>query len=281
MLIKEYRLVLPFSLDEFQRGQLYAVAECSKRETGGGEGVEVVDQRPFESSTVRPGHQLKGIYSKKIYRFKSKSPRVFRALLPDAAFVVEEESWNAYPYTRTVLTNPGYMGKDFFIVVETLHVDNDNGQQHNVLNADDKVLAQRKVVKLDIADDAILKPTDLNAENDIHRFRSQKTGRGPLNPGWEAQHRPLMCAYKLVTVHFKWRLLQNKVERGIHNTYPRLFGKFHREVFCWIDRWHHLTMAEVHKFEEETALELKRQINEGPTRGMAADNAQQKTVDES
>lgn len=47
---------------------------------------------------------LKGIYTKKIYRFKSKAPLVFRALLPDAAFVVEEESWNAYPYTKTVLT---------------------------------------------------------------------------------------------------------------------------------------------------------------------------------
>ena len=35
------RIVLPLTVDEYQIGQLYSVAEASKHETGGGEGVEV------------------------------------------------------------------------------------------------------------------------------------------------------------------------------------------------------------------------------------------------
>ena len=51
MLIKEFRVILPMSVEEYQVAQLYAVAEASKNETGGGEGkftfngIMVVNQR--------------------------------------------------------------------------------------------------------------------------------------------------------------------------------------------------------------------------------------------
>ncbi len=41
MLIKEYRVTMNMTVDEYQVAQLYSVAEASKNETGGGEGVEV------------------------------------------------------------------------------------------------------------------------------------------------------------------------------------------------------------------------------------------------
>ena len=39
MLIKEYRVILPMTVEEYQVAQLYSVAEASKNETGGGEGM--------------------------------------------------------------------------------------------------------------------------------------------------------------------------------------------------------------------------------------------------
>lgn len=110
---------------------------------------------------------------------------------------------------------------------------------------------------------------DYKAEEDPAKFKSVKTGRGPLGPNWKVQFAPLppggrvccgraspreggcewgsdslgsfslvtslplgiflmqqelvnqkdcpyMCAYKLVTVKFKWWGLQNKVENFIH-----------------------------------------------------------------
>ena len=41
---------------------------------------------------------------------------------------------------------------------------------------------------------------------------------------------PVMTAYKLVTVQFKWWGLQTKVENFIHTTQKRLFTNFHRQV---------------------------------------------------
>lgn len=142
-----------------------------------------------------------------------------------------------------------------------------------------------------------------------------------------------MCAYKLVTVKFKWWGLQNKIENFIQKVsriwdrscqqFPssifaramclaawevlrtatvasghsgaltsgakrrvrhsllgavmgslwarllsvictslqqerRLFTNFHRQLFCWLDKWVDLTMEDIRRMEEET----KRQLDE-------------------
>lgn len=46
---------------QYQVGQLYAVAEASKNETGGGEGVEVIVNEPYEKDGE------KGQYTHKMY----------------------------------------------------------------------------------------------------------------------------------------------------------------------------------------------------------------------
>lgn len=49
---------------QYQVGQLYAVAEASKDQTGGGEGVEVLVNEPYEEDGE------KGQYTHKIYHLK-------------------------------------------------------------------------------------------------------------------------------------------------------------------------------------------------------------------
>ncbi len=46
---------------QYQVGQLYSVAEASKNETGGGEGVEIITNEPFEEGG------RKGQFTHKIY----------------------------------------------------------------------------------------------------------------------------------------------------------------------------------------------------------------------
>lgn len=50
---------------QYQVGQLYAVAEASKNETGGGEGVEVKVNEPYEKDGE------KGQYTHKVYHLDS------------------------------------------------------------------------------------------------------------------------------------------------------------------------------------------------------------------
>lgn len=65
------RVVLPLSVEEYQIGQLYSVAEASKNETGGGEGVEVLKNEPFSGFALLNGQFNSGQYTHKIYHLQS------------------------------------------------------------------------------------------------------------------------------------------------------------------------------------------------------------------
>ncbi|KAH7957010.1 hypothetical protein HPB52_014288 [Rhipicephalus sanguineus] len=109
--------------------------------------------------------------------------------------------------------------------------------------------------------------SDYKEDEDPSTFVSKKTGRGPLKGDWMKTCKPVMCAYKLVTVEFKWFGLQNRVEAFIQKTERRIFLNFHRQVFCWMDRWHGMTMADIRKLEEQTKKELDEQRKKGTVRG--------------
>ena len=47
----------------------------------------------------------------------------------------------------------------------------------------------------------------------------------------------------------------------------KIFSKFNRQLFCWIDQWYGLTMEDIRRIEHDVALELKKQIDQGQVRG--------------
>lgn len=271
MLIKEYRVTLPLTVEEYQVAQLYCVAEVSKNETGGGEGIEVIKNEPFKDYPLLGGKYSSGQYTYKIYHLASKVPAFIRLLAPKGSLEVHEEAWNAYPYCRTVLTNPGYMKENFVICIESLHLP-DAGDQQNVHELPPEKLKNREVVNIDIANDP-LPAADYKPETDPTKFKSSKTGRGPLvGPSWKNDVTPVMTCYKLVTAEFKWFGLQSKVENVIQKSERRLFTIFHRQVFCSMDDWYGMTMADIRAIEDRTKEELEKLRREGEVRGMRADN---------
>ncbi|KAK7871709.1 hypothetical protein R5R35_013998 [Gryllus longicercus] len=270
MLIKEYRVTLPLTVEEYQVAQLYSVAEASKTNTGGGEGVEVLKNEPFDDHPLLGGKYSKGQYTYKIYHLASKVPAFIRLLAPKGSLEVHEEAWNAYPYCRTVITNPTYMKENMVIMIESMHIA-DTGHQQNVHELPPEKLKIREIVHIDIANDPVTS-ADYKPDEDPTKFKSQKTGRGPLVGHWQDQVNPVMTCYKLVTVEFKWFGLQTRIENFIQKSERRLFTNFHRQVFCWMDRWHGLTMDDIRAIEDKTKEELDRQRNVGEVRGMRAES---------
>ncbi|XP_041094657.1 phosphatidylinositol transfer protein beta isoform-like [Polyodon spathula] len=223
----------------------YSVAEASKNNTGGGEGIEVLRNEPYEKEGE------KGQYTHKIYHIHS----------------FDSSSWSS------VVTNE-YMKDDFFIKIETWHKP-DMGTQENVHGLPQESWEEVEVIPIDIADRTQVNEYDYKADEDPALFRSEKTGRGPLGPDWKinlGSHSdcPHMTAYKLVTVHFRWWGLQGRVEKFIHKQEKRLFTNFHRQLFCWLDRWVDFSMEDIRRMEEETQKELDKMRNEGSVRGMCA-----------
>jgi len=262
---------MPLTVEDYQIGQLYSVAEASMNETGGGEGIEVVKNEPFEGGvSLLGGKYTKGQYTYKKYHLASKVPTFIRMLAPKGSMEIHEEAWNAYPYCRTVISNPGYMKDNFIIVIESLHVP-DKGDQYNVHELTADKLKMREVVMIDIASDPV-SPSDYKATEDPSKFRSVKSKRGPLVGKWQGMVDPVMTCYKLVTVEFKWFGLQNRVENFIQRAERRLFANFHRQVFCWIDKWYGMTMDDIRALEDKVRDELDRQRRTGEVRGMKAES---------
>ena len=77
-----------------------------------------------------------------------------------------------------------------------------------------------------------------------------------------------MTCYKLYRVKFKWWGLQTKVQNVIFRAVFRLLTNFHRQLFCWLDKWYGMTMEDIRELEDKTKEELEELRKDGEVRGM-------------
>ncbi|XP_054568564.1 membrane-associated phosphatidylinositol transfer protein 2 isoform X1 [Eptesicus fuscus] len=257
MIIKEYRIPLPMTVEEYRIAQLYMIQKKSRNETyGEGSGVEILENRPY---TDGPGGS--GQYTHKVYHVGRHIPSWFRSILPKAALRVVEESWNAYPYTRTRFTCP--FVEKFSIDIETYYK-TDAGENPNVFSLSPVERSQLVIDFIDIVKDPV-PPNEYRTEEDPKLFHSIKTQRGPLSDNWIQEYKqqvfPIMCAYKLCKVEFRYWGMQSKIERFIHDTGLRkVMVRAHRQAWCWQDEWYGLSMENIRELEKEAQLMLSRKM---------------------
>ncbi|NXE48780.1 PITC1 protein, partial [Casuarius casuarius] len=257
---QSYYVVLDFAL-QYRIGQLYMISKHSHEQSDRGEGVEVVQNEPYED----PNHGNGQLTEKRVYLNRQvqencfsqhghKLPSWARAVVPKI-FYVTEKAWNYYPYTITEYTC-SFLPK-FSIHIETKYEDN-KGSNDSIFDKEAKDL-EREVCFIDIASDDIPERYYKESE-DPKYFKSQKTGRGHLKEGWRETHQPIMCSYKLVTVKFEVWGLQTRVEQFVHKVVRDILLIGHRQAFAWVDEWYDMTMDEVREFERATQEATNKKI---------------------
>lgn len=199
----------------------------------------------------------------KHYVFASKVPTVLKAIAPASALYLIECAWNGFPHCKTVLVS-GYLSKETLkIDVETMHIANDMNI-YNAVGLSDAELKLRKIEIVDIRSTAKPDAPDYVPELDPSKFKSKKTGRGELKPGWaeqedkrikagEAGLAPFMTCYKVVRAHCSLFGLASTVENAILGQQRGLFATTHNKAFVSIDEWIDATMDDIRKLEAETA----------------------------
>ncbi|XP_047971690.1 phosphatidylinositol transfer protein 2-like isoform X2 [Salvia hispanica] len=252
--IKEFRIVMPLSVEEFQVAQMYMVMKMQQQNTNSTEGVEVLENRPFEDDEFG-----KGQYTLKIYRLQSKAPTWLTAFAPADALVMQEEAWNAYPRCKSVIKCLYFTR--FILTIETIHTAG-CGLSDNVHGLTKEQLAIRQVEALDIASDY----NDywsymIGASNfDFSQFQSAQTGRGPLLDGWQEQCYPVMTAYKLVTIDAPYWGFGSKLEQALLAGEKALFLESHRNCFGWIDEWYGLNVDMMRELEKQSDSSLNEKL---------------------
>ncbi|KAG7334940.1 hypothetical protein KOW79_001536 [Hemibagrus wyckioides] len=256
MLMKEYRICMPLTVEEYRIGQLYMISKHSHEQSDRGEGVEVVQNEPFEDPTYGSGQ----FTEKRVY-LNNKLPSWARAVVPKI-FYVTEKAWNYYPYTITGNSSTltcSFLPK-FSIHIETKYEDN-NGCNDNIF--DEPRDEDTEVCFIDIAYDEIPERYYKESE-DLRSFKSEKTARGLLQEGWRDTQDPIMCSYKLVTVKFEVWGLQTRVEQFVHKVIRDVLSLGHRQAFAWVDEWIDMTMEEVREYERATQEATNKKLGTFP-----------------
>eukprot|EP00483_Globobulimina_turgida_P001982 UN01984 len=210
VIVKEYRILLPFTLEQYRMGQLYLTAKSSQSYSTKGEGIEVVVNESFENKEFG-----KGQYTKKIFHLSNLIPGWVRYLFSSLNHLsVVEESWNVYPECKTIF-HCEYFGEKFLIEVYTKHTEGELGKVNNIHNLSQQDLISRKVDYIDIVNDPIPEKK-YKKEEDPKLFRSEHTKIGPLKKDWIHTTKPILCAYKLVRVKFEKWIIGSRIEQAIH-----------------------------------------------------------------
>ncbi|KAH0794457.1 Phosphatidylinositol transfer protein [Histomonas meleagridis] len=260
MKIIEFRVIVPTNVEKYEIGNRYMNYLYIIDEKGGGEGIEILNNEPFENE-----HE-KGRYTYKIYHIKSKIPAAFRWAVPDKYLHFHEKSWNAFPHYFTQYSVPG-MGKDFVLSIESQHINYTNGMEipDNIIGLSKEELKERKIVYLDVINGPV-EPD--KPEFDMHGFVCPEANiNTPINsndkydekqiPPWVTRYDgPMTMCIKVVKFHFKWWGLQTAVEKFVMNsTYPGLFTNSHRKLMASMKDWYNMTMDQIIALEEKVTKE--------------------------
>ncbi|CAL8139967.1 unnamed protein product [Orchesella dallaii] len=240
-------------MEEFRIAQQHMIAKKSKEEETKGTMSVLVN----ESYNSGPGGR--GQYTKKVYRVGSHLHTWLSSFLPKAAQTIEEEQWNAYPYTKIMYTCPFL--RRFSIEIETRYCA-DKGEQENVFGLTGSDLRNRVIDIINIVKDD-LSGADYLKEEDPKLFVSKTTSRGPLSENWIEEYRTetkgkselmtsttpngngIMCSYKICRVKFHYWGMQNKVENFIHDIALRkTMLRAHRQIWAWQDEWNVVVAGE-------------------------------------
>uniref|UniRef100_A0A0D3FH45 Phosphatidylinositol transfer protein N-terminal domain-containing protein n=1 Tax=Oryza barthii TaxID=65489 RepID=A0A0D3FH45_9ORYZ len=266
--------------------------KMEQQNTNSKEGVEVLQQVPFEDEKLG-----KGQYTSKNYHLQSKIPSWMKGFAPASALTVHEESWCAYPNSRTGFLIICYQCPLFSkcsLTIDTV-IRPDNGcsentkrqilREHNVHNQAHNLtseqLAAREVEVVDIASQSRdYWSKVISAPNvDLTAFRSQRTSRGPLLKGWMDSCRPVMTTYKLVIMDAPIWGLGERLEDCIIAGERALFLACHRLCFAWIDEWYGMTLDQIREMERQTDLLLKKTLKK-PAKAGSKHDGKRKTLKE-
>ncbi|KAK3601807.1 hypothetical protein CHS0354_041723 [Potamilus streckersoni] len=253
MHLKEYRICMPLSVEEYRIGQLYMIAKHSHEQSEQGEGVEVVRNEPCTD----PKHGQGQFTEKRVY-LSSKLPAWIRSMIP-RIFYITEKAWNYYPFTVTEY-ECSFIPR-FSIHMETKYED-DNGCSSNIHNLSQEELAIREVDMIDIAYDEFPEKK-YKKEEDPVKFMSKKKNRGHLQKDWKDTVKPMMCSYKAVKVCFDVWGLQTKVEQFAHKTVRDVLLLGHRQAFAWIDEWIDMTLDDIRMYENKMHEATNKKVIDG------------------
>eukprot|EP00736_Rhodelphis_marinus_P000138 Rmarinus@m.15871 len=247
--LTEYRVFLPFELKECYRGYVYAVTRRCKEESSPDGSAAILKCDP-----VTRGDQ-EGVYTEKELILGSRLPNQIRSIVKSTNVRIVEKSWNFFPYVKTIYECE-QLGEKFRILMDSVFIENDSGEQENALSCRPDLLPSRQVKVIDLA---TCTPESSTSELDPAKMNSsQFPSRFPLSPTWRTDgNTPVTCLYRLVYVECNIFGLQRSLERNVQRyiveeqTVQTLLS-----MMKWADEWHGMSANDILNFVSNSQMFL-------------------------
>ncbi|KAF0716191.1 Aste57867_2978 [Aphanomyces stellatus] len=255
MILHEFRIPLHMTTDEFQIAELYMTLADT---------VQVLKNEPYDnrggqlgelsSISQQPIPRTHGQYTVKLYSL-GNVPAILRAFLPQGSLTLVEETWSAFPHSTSYLTSTFFAKSKFVVTCDSVHLPGYCAHE-NALSLTKDELKQRTVDVIHVHRPHPRPHRRLDPLQDPATYVCTKTGRGPLQEGWETTQTPAMTVYKVMRIRFDSALLRHKMEDTIRDELHTELYVAMRKLQCMSHRWHGLSMADIRILE--AVFEYKR-----------------------
>lgn len=250
MLLIEYCIKLPITIDKYQIAHLYTTMEMSKEYTTGPDvthrdqsAVQILENTPCDHANIPQNKQSTSVthIQRTLKQYKIPDSLISSIGLIDC--VLSESSFNGFPVMRTTVTAAA--GASCEYTIDTLCKPFTDSIVSNMFKLPQLIMDKCVTIDLDIVNDA-LPPGLVREDEDPCKVLGMKND-------WQNSLTPAnsMIVYKLMMCH-----ANDSISDLVKDTMRNLLIIFHRKLICSQDKWNALTMEDIRTMEAETKKEL-------------------------
>mmetsp|Transcript_85974 Transcript_85974/g.229452 ORF Transcript_85974/g.229452 Transcript_85974/m.229452 type:complete len:249 (-) Transcript_85974:395-1141(-) len=235
VVVKEYRIPMPFTVEEYRRGNMYCLRKHLLSEAGAAGGAEIIEIGQTEHPIVGNCQ-----FVKRRYALDESFPSFMRAISTNGT-TLEEFHNSSLPVSSSIMKLPAF--QSFMLRIDTLLLE-DCGTTPNAFNLPANALSKRQVQIIDIA----------KATTKLTSTLENGQTLGSLAANWQKTEKKMMCVYKLVTVEFEYWGLKSAVENYMQTCEEETSVIHNQRVFCWSSQWLGHSLAEVESYSKVRPL---------------------------
>ena len=264
MKIVDFRILVPLSMIEYQKGMRYVYMRKTKEEIESGQEID------FLETSVKEKDGVQYEYSHKIIHIGKKIPKIIRWALPKNIGEIHEENYRGHPRSETRLSIPG-MDRKFKCDILSFCQEYTPHEQ-NAFSLTPKEMSHLHVCYLDLFNN---EPVHQNHDprrmkskyyNFNQFFLSSRKEKSDSPPWWSLSYRgPLIICHKLVKVECHVDGISKTLEKHVCQDICRnLYLDNHQCLISWIDEWINLTDSKLMELERNSiklTLQSQRRVN--------------------
>ncbi len=240
---------LPISLEAYRVAHLYVTNEMSKECTKSGQGVEILENTPCDSSCLPNKHKQANVSHVQRTSKRYYIPDSITASVGVSDCVLSERSFKGFPNMRTTIN-----GENGEITIDTICKKYQKQYDENVFKLPQAILDKRSVIDIDVVNDELPQEFRKEHEDPKHVLGLTNTWQSSLNP------LKTMDVYKLVFVKSSDLTNKEKINALAMDTLQTVITAFHKKLICSQDQWIGLNIRDIRTLEDETTdvLDIRR-----------------------